>query len=154
MNGDRFVKFRFPSSVTVYLGWDPDNSGFGSPPSKPALCNWTATAEDRLTRYKVDTFFFTDEGTDDLETARKDVAAYLETMRTVLLWRPLVIKNLVRGGAVIPNTHGNQGDLLTHNEAVLLADCYLESVEITDDVGVNGVGVRFTFVAVAPRAVV
>lgn len=143
----RELKFVLDTGGTTLLGAD---TTAGSP-VLPVISNWSFRAEGPLTRLDVDSFYFVSPGTDDLAVARTLVGAYLEASRTSMLYKPPVIKELARGAAAIPNTHANKGSVKRADNTVILADCYLESAAVTDDTQVNGIGLRFTFVAVAPR---
>lgn len=146
---NRVTKFVLDSGGTTYIGTDATGS-----PSTPIISKWSTKADGVFTRLIVDTHYIVAPPTsDDGAAGRTQIAAYLEATRTAMKWKPPVLKELARGVAVIPNTFSNRGSVKRDDGTTLLANCFLESVAVTDDeVGMNAVGLQFVFVAVAPRA--
>ena len=140
---------------TTYLGFDGDEVTSGN---NQMIASWAAAADGVLSKIIVSTFYFAAEPnfvTDPYyQVSRKSAVEYLETIRSALYWRPLNVKSLARGIAVIPHTREQWGDLIneSNGNAVLLANCALIDAEIVDDAGLYGVQVQFTFGKVAASA--
>ena len=147
----KFVLQAAPNTVT-YLGKDAT----GVTPFKTAG-NIFPSVEGNLARQRIETFFFADIETasdPNLTAARAAAAAYLDACRLSMGYRgPPIVKDLARGAAVISNVFAAKGDLkLDDDGTTVFANCFLESAETIDDPGIHGVGIAFTFVAVAAHA--
>lgn len=81
--------------------------------------------------------------------ARRIVVAELERLRSECNFKPIAVKTLARGLAVIPNTLENFGDLVyvtTSGDTIVLANCCLMDAAIVEDsAAINGITIALTF---------
>ncbi len=143
---------------TTYLGYDY-NQSLTSPASTRAAATWTIENDGPLVRYVVDTYYFAQDpvfATDPYgQVGRKDAIAYIEAVKYACIFRPIAVKNLARGLAVIPKVTESWGDLVneSNSNAVLLSNCTLLSAEVLDDdARLHVTKVRFVFGRVCDAA--
>ena len=142
------------------MQWVPDSGAptvlLGLDELSAVECTWYPVSEGPVQKVRVDTFYFAQAPASETEVAtrRAAVTAYAESLRTALLFRPPIVKQLARGAAFIPNIHDNFGDLETvaPTPLVILETCVVFDVEVVDDDGIHGIGISVTFGKVAPCA--
>jgi hypothetical protein len=129
---------------TTFLGHNETSTG------APAM--WSFQPDGMLIKCVVETFYFADP---TQTNAQQRVAAvkYIEDLRSALLYRPIIVKELARGKAVMPRIVQNFGTLVLHSPSTtLLTNCTLIEASVSDDVGINGIGIRLVFGRVADAA--
>lgn len=137
---------------TTHLGFDEGASY--------TEAEYTFEPQGPLVRVVCKVFYFatlSDTPTDaQVQAARLLAAKRVESLRTSLLHRPMIVKPMARGKSVAVNLHNNYGDLVQTDHAaspqtdeVVLDNCTLESASVIDDVGLRGVGLQLVFARVS-----
>ncbi|HLO42637.1 MAG TPA: hypothetical protein VK176_16560 [Phycisphaerales bacterium] len=119
----------------------------------PLPCDYQQVPDAVLTKIQVKALYFSATAIttqDSHQAARRAVVARLEVLRDALCYKPVTVKQLARGVAVIPNVHQNFGDLVEMNEDgttanVILANCCLLEASVEDSGVVPGLAVVLVF---------
>jgi len=115
--------------------------------STPLPSDFKQVPDPVLTKIQVDALFFPSTALtseDNWQAARRAAVARLEVLRSALKYRPVQVKNMARGVAVIPNVHQNFGDLVQVaengvTENVILENCCLLESSVDGPAGVPGI---------------
>ena len=137
---------------TTHLGFDEG--------ANHVEAEYTFDPQGPLVRVVCKVFYFATLGatpTDaQIQAARLLAAKRVESLRTSLLHRPMIVKPLARGKSMTVNLHNNYGDLVQtdgsaspQTDEVILDNCTLESATVDDDVGLRGVGLQLVFARVS-----
>lgn len=126
------------------LGYDDDASG-----NIQYHSTFRVLDEGPLVKYVVQTFYWHTDPTTEAEViaARAAAMAYLDDLKATLRYREPVVRDLARGRVHLPNIHQNFGELVVSGTgaATLLTNCTLFDAQVTDDVGIHGIGIELTF---------
>ncbi len=135
----------------VYLGYDEDGTSGCIAGTNYAPAEVKIVPEGQLITAVVETYYFgLAAGGETEHTVRKRVRDYIEAARVALGFREPLVKQMARATTVMPVVFESFGDLKLLNDGTTVLDaCTLRSAEITDDVALNAVGVRFVFVRVS-----
>lgn len=115
--------------------------------STPLPSDFKQVPDPVLTKIQVEALFFPSTALsteDNYQLARRQAVARLEALRSALKYRPVQVKNMARGVAVIPNVHQNFGDLVQiaedgTTEAAILENCCLLESSIDGPANVPGI---------------